>query len=228
MDIDEFLEEKEQKSAQEILEKDRPFFEKMMAEIKQKKQKSQRRKKIVGRWAGVCAGVAAAFVCVFVPAYCSLQNKTVQPYSGYAKNKIVEISDWSEGSKVFNFSLVGGHTPKRMELTYDVETGDDLYYFLEYVYNNDISSVYSEIIFYPNPYYEFQNIDLVEGINVELNGLTLVYAESTYIEGDVIYSYETLGKIEQGDEVIYFQYSETTLNSQSGFVEFVQEFVQKK
>lgn len=227
MNIKKYLREKNRRDAEIILNNNRDFHDRAIAEIEENRQGERRRRAPVRRWCGVCAGVAATLCCVLIPVYITCNRDNTQPPVYYEDNRgtrDVGLSDWSDGSDMFTFSVDDSYIETNT-LKYDVVSNDILVYQLKCNSADDLLMV--GLWLYPNPYYRDEAQSLTEGTVVELDGYTLMYDETVSEVGGV-QLYSAKGKIEAGGEMVFITYSETSLETQSNFIWFVRESVHKK
>lgn len=228
MNSEEFDQEIDEREAEEILRRNEPFRQKALAQIrKQKAEKERRRRKIIVRLSSACAAVVMVFCCVFFPLYCQRQEQPKIPvyFNDNINRKELSWEQWGENSKEFQIIINDDYYKENIELYYDTLTNDTLYYRL--VCKSEDSFKRSEICLYSNPYYRNEKHSIDKGVTVNINSFSLVYNETQEVQ-EGIYSYNTVGEIEQGNELIYISYTETSLEAQSNFTQFVSELVRKK
>lgn len=230
MNSEEFDQEIDEREAEEILRRNEPFRQKALAQIrKQKAEKERRRRKIIVRLSSACAAVVVVFCCVFFPLYCQRQEQPKIPvyFNDNIKSKEISWNQWGNESVEFIFTLNENYLKESLEMNYDSLSNDTLFYCLNcsFNYNDNFGSMWMWL--YTNPYYRDETHELLSGTTFNFSSFSLVYNETQEVQ-EGIYSYNTVGKIEQGNELIYISYTETSLEAQSNFTQFVSELVRKK
>lgn len=231
MNLLKWAKKKERRENREILERNKPFHDQIVNEIKARNAYSASRSKMrLIRCVSAFAGVAAAFCCIFFPIYFS--GDTGVPtipvyYSDKSRIKDITLQEWKDGSNNFSFQFNDNFNFEKIELIYDTITNDNLYYHLK-CKSNDMLKTFETWTFI-NPYYRDDkiNLNIDDSTEVLINDYTLYYIEN-YSLNNVIYTYSTNGTIEVGTEMIYISYSETSIAQQSQFIQFVQELVHLK
>lgn len=225
MDLEDFERETDHEEKEEVLRCNRAFYQDAVAIIRRNKTERNKRRRLAVSLSSACAVVLVVFCSVFFPLYGQNRPQIPAYYSDNIKNQTIEWKNWGEDSLEFTFALAEKYTTKTVEYMYDTVSNDKLYYHLVTV--SDDLLIRAEIWLYINPYYRDDFHQIVQGETFEFNSLSLIYLEKQEVQDD-IYSYNTVGKIEQGNELIYISYSETSLEVSSNFTQFMSELVGKK
>lgn len=220
------LMEKDEKERQEILERNKEFHDKCIQKIKDNKDK-KKPKVVVTRCAGGAFALTMVLCCFIFPAKDQFlaEPATTPVYNSIRVTETFEITNWADESNSFIFTLDDYYVQDKNEKISDSETGDTLYLYLKCTSQDSLNELM--ITLYPNPYFREEK-GLGKNIHMaELSGYTLSYSETVTDYGG-IYGYDCVGLIEEGNDIVYITYSETSMSEQSGFISFVEQTIQKK
>lgn len=229
MDIKKWVKKKNKEYAEEILERNRPFHDMMIAKISEDNSSGPYRIKRRNRLAVFFVSAVIAFCAVFFPVYfCCVNRINKNPplyFTDNFKERQVELSDWNDGGNEFLFTLDQNYVIEKSRLIYDSISNDSLYYHLLCV--AEYSPIYFEVLLYPNPDYSDENRNVKADERTEVNGYELYYDVACEDLGGM-YRYACVGKIESGDESVVIKYNETVTENKSNFIDFVKNTVNLK